>query len=75
MKKQHASAAIGALLMGFLLGIHDGRLALWADPDPEPVRVFSLLADALPPADRLLLQRGIRLESEQELYAALEDYL
>ena len=28
------------LLFGFLIGVHEGRIALWKDGSPEPWRVF-----------------------------------
>lgn len=75
MKKKGLEALTMLLCLSFLLGVRGGRLALWQGEDPEPVRVYELRVDSLPPADRLLLERGIRLDSEEALYAALEDYL
>ncbi len=64
-----------ALLVSFLLGIHDGRIALWKDDDPEPVRVFPYYANALPPSDRAALEKGILIEGESNLNRLLEDFL
>ena len=36
------------LLVGFLLGIYHGRIAVWRAPDPEPVKVFPYYAAILP---------------------------
>jgi len=63
------------LLLGFLLGIHDGRIALWKDNNPEPVKVFPYSAYLLPPADRRALEEGIRFENLDELKRMVEDYL
>ena len=64
-----------ALLLGFLLGIHEGRLTLWRDGQTHPEQVYDIRADTLPPADRLQLRRGIRAESREELWLILENYL
>jgi len=63
------------LLLGFLLGIHDGRIALWKDNNPEPLKVFPYSAYLLPPADRRALEEGIRFENLDELKRMVEDYL
>ena len=64
-----------ALLLGFLLGIHKGRLTLWRDGQTHPEQVYDIRADTLPPADRLQLRRGIRAETREELWLILENYL
>lgn len=63
------------LSLGFVLGIHEGYLALWQGDDPEPVHRFYVRAEELPPADQILLRRGLKADSAQALYALLEDYL
>ncbi len=63
-----------ALLTGFLLGIHDGRVALWQDDDPQPIQVYDIPERTLPVADRLKLKEGIRVESREELWMLLENF-
>ena len=63
------------ILAGFLLGIRDGRIALWKENQATPSRIFSTQPDMLPVADQLALRRGIVLDSETELAHMLEDYL
>ena len=63
------------LLFGFILGSHGGFIALWKDGEPEPIRTFPYSVSSLPPADRQALERGIRIESREELLHLLEDYL
>ena len=63
-----------ALALGFLLGIHEGRVALWRDGEARPEQIYDIRADTLPPADRLALSRGIRLESREEVWSVLENY-
>ena len=55
--------------------IRDGKLTLWRDGQTQPEQIYDIRADTLPPADRLLLQRGIRAQSREELWQILENYL
>ena len=64
-----------AVLFGFLLSVHEGRIALWKDDDPEPVKVFPYHARILPAADRRALEEGIRFNSAEDLVRLLNDYL
>lgn len=73
MKKKNLVAQF--LLIGFLLGIHNGRIALWKEPDPEPCRVFPYSAAVLPQEIREALRKGIRIESETDLDRLLENLL
>lgn len=63
------------LLLGFLLGIKDGKVALWVDDDPQPVQVFPYPVSLLPKADQESLKNGIKIGSSEELRSLLEDYL
>ena len=62
-------------MIGFLLGIHDGYIALWKNSSAEPVQVFPRQVRMLPPADQQALEKGIRISEEQQLQQLLEDYL
>ena len=64
-----------ALFWAFLLGNHEGFIALWIPPNPEPVKVFPYSVTALPRADQELLKKGILVESKEKLDSLLEDYL
>lgn len=63
------------LVLGFLLGIHNGKIALWKDNDPTPVRIFPYEAKLLPEADQKALRKGIHIDSLTQLKKLLEDYL
>ena len=73
MKKWNLLPAF--LLFGFLLGIHNGKIALWKDDDPEPIRVFPYQASLLPEKDQDALEQGIRIRDRSQLIRILEDYL
>lgn len=62
-------------LLGLLLGIHDGHIALWNENDPEPIHVFPYRAELLPTADQAALEKGIQLDSVEDLQRLLQDYL
>lgn len=64
-----------ALALGFLLGIQDGRIALWKDGQAQPVEIFPIPANMLPEADQKALKEGITIENSSELNRILEDFL
>ena len=63
------------IIMGFLLGIHNGYIALWKDGNEDPVEVFPFRAEMLPRVDHEKLSHGIRIDSANELAQLMEDYL
>ena len=76
MKKKMLSHLLSlALVAVYLLGIHDGKIALWEGDDPEPVRVFPYRASMLPEEARKMLEKGIPIESMDELRKLAETYL
>lgn len=74
MRNYVKKALIPLMLWGFLLGIKNGYVALWAGEDPAPVYVSPVRASELPPADQLLLRRGIPITDPSALARLLEDY-
>lgn len=72
MKQRFLSMLI---LFGYLLGIQDGFVALWKDGQQNPAEVFPCPVAVLPPQDQEKLRRGIPVESQEDLYRLLEDYL
>lgn len=63
------------IALGFLLGIHGGRIALWKDGHSEPIKVFPYSAELLPKQDRELLEEGLHFDTKEQLIARIEDYL
>ena len=63
------------LIFGFLLGVHNGYIALWQEGEQEPVKVFPYMAHMLPQQDQQRLENGIPISDERHLYQLLEDYL
>ena len=75
MKKKKTSLFAAVMLAGILLGIHNGQIALWQGDDPQPYKTFPYNINQLPFFARKALERGIRVESEEELNRLLESYL
>lgn len=75
MKKRYAQIAVMALCFSFLLGIKNGKVALWNQDDPNQVKVFPYPVSRLPKEARDALEKGVELESEQQLYDMVRDYL
>ena len=73
MKKQKILASV--LLFGFLLGIYEGKVAVWKDGKKEPVRVFPYSVSMLPEKDQKRLESGLHFNSIGELKEFIEDYL
>lgn len=69
------SVVTNILLIGFLLGVYEGKIALWKDNQKEPMKVFPYQATMLPEADQQRLREGIHVDSLSELYKLVEDYL
>ena len=58
----------------YILGEHEGKLAVLS-PDKNFVHeVFSVYINTLPVYDRELLREGIKIKSDEELNSLLEDY-
>ena len=66
---------VAAVALTFLLGVHDGYIALWKEGSPEPAEVFPYKASLLPEADQKRLEKGIRIESKKDLLELMEDHL
>ena len=63
------------LILGFLLGVYEGKVALWKGNDPKPMKVFPYQASLLPEADRQALEKGIQVDSLWQLKQMIQDYL
>ena len=75
MNRRLKTQAAMLLLTSFLLGLRDGRLTLRREGEDHPEQIYDIREDSLPPADRLRLRRGIRVENREELWMILENYL
>lgn len=63
------------MLWGFLLGVHNGRIALWKGQDPQPYRVYPCPVCVLPREEQAALRRGIRIDTMEDLDKFLENFL
>lgn len=58
-----------------VLGIFEGKLALFIGESPYPNKVYDFMARTLPEEDQKRLSEGIEIASEEELLSLLEDYM
>ena len=63
------------MLLGFLLGNFNGRLAVWKGDDPEPYRIYPCPVYLFPKDEREALKKGIRIDSMEDLAEFLENFL
>ena len=75
MKKRTRICLARLLLLGFLVGSYNGRIAVWKDDDPQPCRVFPCPVYLLPKKDRDALQAGIRIDDMDDLRHFVENFL
>ena len=73
MKKQ--KIVCNLLLIGFLLGVYEGKIALWSDFKKEPIRIFPYSASQLPKKDQERLASGLHFNNLNDLRKFVEDYL
>ena len=73
MKKR--TILMNIMLLGFLLGVYKGNIAIWKDNDPAPIKVFPYKASMLPKADQKALEKGIEFDTLDQLQKMIQDYL
>ena len=61
------------LLLGLLLGIHNGYVALWDTGNSLPVKVFPYRVESYPASDQQALKNGIPVRDPEQLRQLLED--
>lgn len=59
----------------YLLKLANDVLGVYMEGDQLPFETYEMTADWLPDYDRVLLEYGLRVQSETELRILLEDYL
>ena len=62
------------IVVMFLAGIHEGKIAIWQADDPQPKYLLPYSVALLPQTDRIALEKGIRIHSSEELTRFLEDF-
>lgn len=75
MTRTIRSAATFCLLLGFLLGIRSGQVAIWKNEDPQPIRIFPWSAALLPPPIRQALEHGIYVEDDSDIGKLIDEML
>ena len=75
MTKRPIKLLCSALLLGFLVGSYKGKLAVWKGDDPVPYRVYPCPVYLLPKQEREALEKGIRIDTMEDLGNFLENFL
>lgn len=76
MRKRTVSTFLcAALLAVYLVGVHDGKVALWKDNNPAPIKVFPYNVSDLPQEAQRQLEAGVKVNSLRELRKLAEQYL
>ena len=71
-KNQLSTLLCASVLFTFLIGIHEGRLAIWRSGDPTPTKVLPVPTALLPSDVREVLRQGIHVKSDEEIARLLE---
>ena len=58
-----------------ILGAYRGYIAIWTTNTAAPTKVFPYSIQSLPKVDQEKLEKGIEINSWEELYQLLQDYL
>ncbi len=59
---------------GWILGVWNGQLAVFAPGAPEPCELYDVSVASLPEEEQLRLKSGVIAQSRRELESLLEDY-
>ena len=62
------------LMLGFILGLRGGNIALWRSGSAEVLRIFPYRAEMLPPEAQDALAAGIPIEDLRQLEELAENY-
>lgn len=74
LPKEPAEGSSSGQSAPYLLRDNGGRIALFRPGEEEPVEVYEIYTHLLPQEDVLSLQKGIPVESEEQLLRLLEDF-
>ena len=64
-----------SLMLAFLLGTHNGYVALWEENRSSVIHVFPYRTGDLPIRKQRQLEQGIPITEEYQLVQILKDYL
>ena len=62
------------LLLGFLIGAHNGQIGIWKDQDPTPMRTIPCPLWVLSQRQQQMLKAGIQVNSMQDLEKMLTEF-
>ena len=59
---------------GFVVGTWEGRLAVFALGEAQPMQVYEVYIASLPPEEQVRLREGVTVPDRPTLAALIEDY-
>lgn len=75
MKQPISQTLCALLLLGYLLGVKNGQVAIWKGNDPQPARVFPWSMALLPGPIQRALEKGIYIEEESDIGRLIADMI
>lgn len=58
----------------YILSEYEGKLAIYKNGENMPISVYETYLSSLPEKDKELIEKGIIIESTEELQSLIEDY-
>lgn len=59
---------------GYLLKVYRGRIGIFENDSPYPIRIIEVDVRTLPKSEIIALTSGVRVENAEELNKRIEDY-
>lgn len=58
----------------YTLSEYKGKIAVFKNQESVPIEIYDVYVTTLPQHDRILLEKGIHIETSEELQKLIEDY-
>jgi len=73
-RRERPTASVGAPVPLYILREFEGKIGLFEEGEQAPFQILKVYVFTLPERDQIALQGGIRIYSEEELWARIEDF-
>ncbi len=58
----------------YTMAEYKGKIAVFKNNENVPIDIYDVYVSTLPQHDRILLEKGIKIETPEELQSIIEDY-